>query len=68
VVVTEGCPPNIGPAGRARRRIGGIALLTLGVTIAVALAVTDTPRWWRLGLLIPFWGGALGVLQAAFHT
>ncbi len=62
------CVPNIGPAGRRRRYAFGAVLFVLGALLAVVLATTDTPRFWRLGLLPLFWGGAIGVMQAYFHT
>jgi hypothetical protein len=41
----------------------GAVFLGLGVAGALAL-----PRGWRLALVLPFWMGALGALQAATRT
>jgi hypothetical protein len=48
--------------------IGGIVGLAVGVALAGALLATDVWRPWRLLVLLPFWGGALGVFQSYFHT
>jgi hypothetical protein len=48
--------------------VGGVVAFAIGAAIGAALIVTDAPRWWRLALLLPFWGFGLGVFQAAFHT
>jgi hypothetical protein len=66
--MTDRCPPNIGPRERRRRAIGGAISFAIGAALAVALIATDAPRFWRLFLLLPFWGGGLGVFQATFHT
>lgn len=42
----------------------GVAMLAVGIGIAVALLVAGVDRWWRLGVVLPFWMGALGVFQA----
>ena len=62
------CVPNIGPRERRRRLVAGIVMLAIGVAAAVALYVLDVERWWALGLFLPFWGGATGVLQAYEST
>jgi hypothetical protein len=51
-----------------QRATFGVVSLALGVGIALALVVGDVARPWRLALLPLFWGGALGVMQAYFHT
>ena len=61
--VPETCIPNIGPAERRKRLAAG------GIQFAVALAAlafllaAGADRWWRLVLLIPFWGAAAGFFQ-----
>jgi hypothetical protein len=62
------CVPNIGIVGRRRRWQFGAALLAAGVGIAALLVATGAPRVWRLALFLPFWVGALGVLQAREKT
>jgi len=59
---------NIGPAGRRTRVIGGIALLVLGVGGAAALVLGGVSRGVRLALFAPFFGAAVGLLQARDHT
>jgi len=68
ISASDECVPNIGPAGRARRGVGGAVTLAIGAVLAVVLVAGDAAWTWRLALLPLFWGGALGVLQAYFHT
>ncbi|MFO7918733.1 MAG: hypothetical protein R6V13_11710 [Anaerolineae bacterium] len=60
--------PNIGPEGQRRRLRGGLISLALGIALVVVLFVADISRWWRLGLFLPFWPGALGVFQGLEKT
>jgi hypothetical protein len=46
----------------------GIVLLSIGAVMATALVMADAQRLWRLTLFLPFWAGALGVLQAREKT
>lgn len=62
------CIANIGPRERRRRMRFGAVLLTAGAALAVLLVVIDAHRLWRLVLCLPFWAGALGVLQAREKT
>lgn len=48
-------------------RFGAVLLIT-GAGLAVLLVVIDAHRLWRLILCLPFWAGALGVLQAREKT
>ena len=59
---------NIGPAGRRTRVIGGLVLLVLGVGGAAALVLGGVSRGVRLALFAPFFGAAVGLLQARDHT
>jgi hypothetical protein len=59
---------NIGPAGRRMRLIGGVLLLGLTVIVAGLLVGFGVDRGVRLALFVPFFGGALGLLQARDHT
>lgn len=59
---------NIGPRGRRRRVLIGAAALATGVVILVGMLLIDIDRGWRALLFVPFWAGALGVLQARGHT
>lgn len=46
----------------------GLTMLGGGALIAVALILAGAPRAWRVVLLLPFWAGALGLLQAREKT
>ncbi len=59
---------NIGPRGRRRRALLGVAALAAGVAILALLLMLGVDRGWRALLVVPFWVGALGVLQARAHT
>ncbi|HET7854061.1 MAG TPA: hypothetical protein VFM04_06365 [Candidatus Methylomirabilis sp.] len=59
---------NIGPKEERKRLIMGIATLAAGLGIAAGLIVIGVDRWWRLGLFLPFWFGALGIFQALEAT
>lgn len=59
---------NIGPRGRRRRRLIGVAGLAGGIAIVAVLVAQDAPHWWRLAAFGPFWLGAVGFLQAKEST
>jgi len=59
---------NIGPRERWRRLVTGVLMLAVGTGITAALILTGLDRWWRIGLFVPFWMGALGVFQARDQT
>jgi hypothetical protein len=59
---------NIGPRERRKRAITGVLGLLVGLGAFVSLLALGAPRVWRLGLLLPFWFGALGWFQAQSHT
>jgi len=59
---------NIGPRGRRRRVLLGAAALAAGVAILALLLMLGVDRGWRALLVVPFWAGALGILQARAHT
>lgn len=62
------CIANIGPRGRLRRMRLGVAMLALGAGLVAALVASDAHRAWRLLGFVPFWAGALGVMQAREKT
>jgi hypothetical protein len=64
----EVCIPNIGPRERRRRLIGGAGMLALGAIAAALLLGFDAQRAWRIVVLLPVWGGALGLLQFGERT
>ena len=62
------CVPNIGPRERQRRMSFGVVFLVVGVVIGLTLAFVDVPRAYRVGAFVPFWLGAIGVMQAREQT
>ena len=59
---------NIGAGGRRVRLLGGVAFMAIGILGAAGLAVGGAPRGVRLALFLPFYLGAVGMLQARDHT
>jgi hypothetical protein len=59
---------NIGRIGRRWRVIGGAALLLAGVAVAALLVLFGADRGARLAVFAPFFGAAMGLLQARDHT
>ncbi len=57
------CIANISPRERQRRLIGGILLLIITLAILATLIALGVDRWWRLPLLLLFWGAATGFFQ-----
>ncbi|MEK7209840.1 MAG: hypothetical protein AAB070_00315 [Candidatus Binatota bacterium] len=62
------CVINIGPKESRKRLIMGVVVLAVGIGVAIALIFSDLNRWWRIGLFLPFWMGALGLFQAMGKT
>jgi hypothetical protein len=59
---------NIGPKEIRKRRLMGVAMLALGVVLAVVFAHADVSRGWYAALLLPFWIGTLALFQARKKT
>jgi hypothetical protein len=59
---------NIGPKEIRKRLLMGVAMLVLGVVLAVVFAHTGVSRGWYAALLLPFWMGTLPVFQARKKT
>ena len=59
---------NIGPKESRKRLLMGIAMLALGVVLAVIFTHTGVSRGWRAVLFLPFWMGTLGISQARKKT
>lgn len=57
------CLPNIGPRQRRHRLIVGVFAALAGVLALTLLLATESPRMARLLAVLPFWAGALGLLQ-----
>ena len=62
------CVANIGPRERRKRMKFGMRWIARGGGLLAVLALAGAPRWWRLGLFIPFLLGSIGVFQAREHT
>jgi hypothetical protein len=62
------CIVNIGPKERRKRMTLGVALLVAGAGLAALLLGLQAGRLWRLLVFLPFWAGAVGVLQARERT
>ena len=59
---------NIG-VGECRKRLNfGLVALAVGIVIAVVFIFTGVDGWWRVGLFLPFWLGALGFFQSMEKT
>ena len=57
------CVPNIGlKQRRSRLAVGAFATLA-GATLLAALLATEAPRMARVLVALPFWAGAVGILQ-----
>ena len=59
---------NIGPKETRKRLLMGVAMLALGVVLAVVFTHADVSRGWYAALLLPFWMGTLGLSQARKKT
>ena len=57
------CIANISPRERHRRLMSGAVLLAIGLAILAALLYFGVSRWWRIGLVVVFWGAAVGFFQ-----
>jgi hypothetical protein len=57
------CVPNIGSRQRRQRLSFGLVSFAASAVILTGLLGTDAPRAARLLAALPFWAGALGVLQ-----
>ena len=59
---------NIGPKEIRKRQLMGVAMLALGVVLAVVFARADVSRGWYATLFLLFWIGTLAVSQARKKT
>lgn len=55
---------NIGPYEIRRRWASGLLGITAAVALAAALVAIDAPPVLRLAVVVPLWGGLIGILQA----
>ena len=59
---------NIGPKETRKRLIMGVAMLAMGVVMAVIFTHVGVSRGWYSVLFLPFWMGTLGISQARKKT
>ncbi len=57
------CIPNISTVERRKRLMSGVVGLAIGLAILAALMAFGVDRWWRLPLVLVFWGAAAGYFQ-----
>ena len=56
---------NIGPKEIRKRILMGVAMLAVGIVVAVIFAHADVSPGWYAALFLPFWMGTLGISQAS---
>jgi hypothetical protein len=59
---------NIGPKETRKRLLMGVAMIAIGVFLAVIFSHTGASRGWYAGLFLPFWMGTLALSQARKKT
>ena len=59
---------NIGPKETRKRLLMGVAMLAMGVVLAVIFTRAGVSRGWYSILFLPFWMGTLGISQARKKT
>ena len=59
---------NIGPKETRQLLIMGVAMLAMGVVMAVIFTRAGVSRGWYAALFLPFWMGTLAVSQARKKT
>jgi hypothetical protein len=59
---------NIGPREIRKRLLMGVAMLAMGVVLAVTFTHSGVSRGWYAVLFLPFWMGTLGISQARKKT
>ena len=59
---------NIGPKETRKRLLMGVAMLAMGVVLAVIFTHVGVSRGWYAALFLPFWMGTLGISQARKKT
>jgi len=59
---------NIGPKETRKRLLMGVAMLAMGVVLAIIFTHAGVNRWWYSVLFLPFWMGILGISQARKKT
>ena len=59
---------NIGPKEARKRLLMGVAMLAMGVFLAVIFTHAGVSRGWYSVLFLPFWMGTLSVFEARKKT
>jgi len=59
---------NIGPKETRKRLLMGVAMLAMGVVLAVIFTHAGVSRGWYAALFLPFWMGTLALSQARKKT
>ena len=59
---------NIGPKETRKRLLMGVAMLAVGVVVAVVFTHAGVSRGWYSVLLLPFWMGTFPISQARKKT
>jgi hypothetical protein len=59
---------NIGPKETRKRLLMGVAMLAIGVVMAVTFAHAGVNRGWYAVLFLSFWMGTLALSQARKKT
>ncbi len=59
---------NIGPKEARKRLLIGVAMLAMGVVLAVIFTYAGVSRGWYSVLFLPFWMGTLPVSEARKKT
>jgi hypothetical protein len=59
---------NIGPKETRKRLLMGVAMIAIGVVLAVSFTYAGVSRGWYSVLFLPFWMGTLALSQARKKT
>jgi hypothetical protein len=59
----EACIPNISLPERRKRLAASVIQFVISLAVLAALIATGADRWWRLTLLLLFWGAVVGFFQ-----
>ena len=59
---------NIGPKEARKRMLMGVAMLSIGVVLAVIFTHAGVSHGWYSMLFLPFWMGTLPISQARKKT
>jgi hypothetical protein len=59
---------NIGPKEARKRLLMGVAMLAIGLVLAIIVTRAGVSRGWYSVLFLPFWMGTLALLQARKKT